>query len=98
MRQGETGAEAIVIVTGSASVEVDGAIVAERGPGDIVGEMALISHQPRNATVTLTSDSEVLIIGRREFDALMHEMPSVRSQIMENLALRLMAAEPATGH
>jgi CRP-like cAMP-binding protein len=60
--------------------------------------MALISHQPRTATVTLKTDSQILVIGRREFDALMHEMPSVRAQVMECLAMRLMASESGPGH
>ena len=58
MAQGDTGAEAMVIVEGAAGVERDGSIIAERGPGDVIGEMALISHQPRSATVTLTSKAQ----------------------------------------
>jgi CRP/FNR family cyclic AMP-dependent transcriptional regulator len=93
MREGETGAEAMVIVSGTASIEQAGVVIAERGAGEVIGEMALISHQPRSATVKLETDAQVLVIGRREFDALMHEMPSVRTQVMECLAMRLMASE-----
>jgi CRP-like cAMP-binding protein len=96
IRQGETGAEALVMVEGSASIERDGERVDVIGPGAVVGEMALLSSQPRNATVTLTGDSELLVLGRREFQALMNEMPSVRSQIMECLAMRLIASEDST--
>jgi len=65
----------------------------EIGPGAVVGEMALLSGRPRVATVTLLTDAEVLVLARREFQALMDEMPSVRSQVMECLAMRLMTAE-----
>jgi CRP-like cAMP-binding protein len=93
MRQGESGSEAMVIVTGRARVERDGRVVNEIGPGAVIGEMALLSGRPRVATVTLLTDAELLLLARREFQALMDEMPSVRSQVMECLAMRLMQAE-----
>ncbi len=93
MRQGEIGTEAIVIVSGRAKVERDGVVVNEIGPGAVAGEMALLSRRPRVATVTLLTDAELLLLARREFTALMDEMPSVRAQVMECLAMRLMAAE-----
>jgi CRP-like cAMP-binding protein len=93
MRQGESGSEAMVIVTGRAKIERDGHVVDEIGPGAVVGEMALLSGRPRVATVTLLTDARLLLLARREFQALMDEMPSVRSQIMECLAMRLMQAE-----
>ena len=60
--------------------------------------MALLSDKPRSATVTLTSDARLLVVARREFNALMDEMPTVRAQIMECLARRLMASEVSAGH
>ena len=98
MKQGERGAEAVVVVEGRANVERDGHLLYEAGPGDVLGEMALLSDRPRIATVTLLTDTRLLVLARREFDALMTEMPSVRAQVMENLALRLMAAEDSTAH
>ena len=98
MRQGERGAEAVVIVEGRASVERDGHLLYEAGPGDVLGEMALLSDRPRIATVTLLTDTRLLVLARREFDALMTEMPSVRAQVMENLAMRLMAVENSATH
>lgn len=93
MRQGEVGREAMVMVTGRASVERDGQRLNEIGPGSVVGEMALLSGRPRVATVTLLTEAELLVLARREFQALMGEMPSVRTQVLECLALRLMTAE-----
>ena len=60
-----------------------------------VREMALLSDAPHRAAVTLLTDARVLVVGRREFNALMDEMPGVRAQVMEALALRLMDAEQA---
>jgi CRP-like cAMP-binding protein len=96
MRQGEIGSEAMVIVSGRAKVERDGVLVNEIGPGAVVGEMALLSGRPRVATVTLLTDAELLLLARREFTALMDEMPSVRTQVMECLAMRLMVSEDSS--
>ena len=93
MRQGETGQEMMIIVEGRAAIEKDGQTIAERGPGDVVGEMALLTEMPRRATVTLITNARLLVVGHREFHALMDEMPSVRAQVMEALALALMDAE-----
>ena len=51
MRQGETGTEMMVLIDGTVSVQRDGAVLAERGPGEVLGEMALLSDKPRSATV-----------------------------------------------
>jgi CRP/FNR family cyclic AMP-dependent transcriptional regulator len=92
MQEGQTGAEAMILVTGRASVTQAGKVITEVGPGAVVGEMALLSGRPRSATVTLVTDAEVLVLARREFQALLNEMPAVRAQVMETMALRLMAA------
>lgn len=94
MRQGDIGHEMFVIVHGAAKVERDGRQIAERGDGDVVGEMALIAELPRNGTVTLTAASRLLVVGHREFHALMDEMPQLRLQVLDELARRLSALEP----
>ena len=50
--QGDVGREAFVIVEGRAEVSRSGQAIAELGPGDCVGELALLDHGPRTATVT----------------------------------------------
>ena len=96
MRQGEWGSEMMVILDGRAKAERDGAVVGEIGPGGVAGEMALLAEGPRNATVTLLTDASLLVVGHREFHALMDEMPSVRAQVFEGLARRLLALESAS--
>jgi CRP-like cAMP-binding protein len=93
MRQGEWGSEMMIVIEGRARVERDGQVVGEVGPGGVVGEMALLAEGPRNATVTLLTDASLLVVGHREFHALMDEMPSVRAQVYEGLARRLIALE-----
>jgi len=98
MRQGEAGHEMFVIVRGRAEIERDGRVIAERANGDIVGEIALVDEGPRTATVTLTEPSQLLVVGHRDFHALMEEMPTVRTQVLETLARRVRRLEPDAAH
>jgi CRP-like cAMP-binding protein len=88
MRQGETGDQMVIVIEGRVAVVRNGAVIAERGPGEVLGEMALLSGMPRTATVIVLSDARLLVIARPEFDLLMAEMPSFRSQVLESLARR----------
>jgi CRP-like cAMP-binding protein len=98
MRQGERGAEAFVVVSGRLSVERSGQHIADRGPGEVVGEIALVSDTPRTATVTATEPSRLFVIARREFHALMDRQPSIRLAVLDELARRLSALEVDAAH
>jgi CRP-like cAMP-binding protein len=52
MRQGTVGRELLVLVDGEVTVAHDGETIAVRGSGDFIGELALVTHRPRSATVT----------------------------------------------
>ena len=64
-RQGQRGREFMVIVEGSAEVVKNGRRVARLGPGDFLGEIALLCGAPRNATVTTTSPTRLLVVTDR---------------------------------
>lgn len=98
MREGERGEEAFVIVTGSAEIERDGRVVATRSTGEILGEIALVDGGPRTATVRLVEDSRLIVLGRKQFHALMDEYPDVRLRVLETLAQRVRATEPDAAH
>ena len=87
--EGERGTEAFVIVEGQASVTRDGEELAKLGPGAPFGELALIEQTERNATVAADTYMELLVIGSREFSALMDESAEFRRSIMAALADRL---------
>jgi CRP/FNR family transcriptional regulator, cyclic AMP receptor protein len=98
MREGERGEEAFVIVSGSAAIERDGRVVANRSAGEILGEIALVDGGPRTATVRLAEDSRLIVLGRKQFQSLMDEYPDVRLRILETLAQRVRATEPDAAH
>jgi CRP/FNR family transcriptional regulator, cyclic AMP receptor protein len=87
--QGDVGREAFVIVEGSADVSRGGNTIATLGPGDCVGELALLDHGPRTATVVATSPLTVLVLGPREFSGLLDEVPTLNHKILAALAGRI---------
>lgn len=98
MSQGERGAEMFVLVTGTAHIERDGASLGDRGPGAVLGEIALLDGGPRTATVTLTEPSRLLVLARREFQTMLDEFPEVRLQILETVAHRLRSLDHGAVH
>ena len=88
MREGEIGLEAFVIESGEAVVSRDGAELARRGPGTIVGEMALIEHGPRTATVTAATPLTAYVLNRGEFSSLLVDAPDVAAKITRELESR----------
>ena len=87
--QGDPGTDCYVIVDGTASVYVRGEHVASSGPGSMVGEMALVDHRPRTATVVADSDLDMLRFDSAAFRKLLDEMPKASERIMTVLRSRL---------
>jgi CRP-like cAMP-binding protein len=65
--EGEKGEELFIVLTGRVKVTRGGAELAQLGPGDHFGEMALVRSQPRSATVISDGNSELMLIRRTEF-------------------------------
>ena len=60
--QGQTGREAFVVLEGTVTVKRNGKKSRPLGPGAIVGELSLLDHGPRTATVTCETDCPLLLI------------------------------------
>jgi CRP-like cAMP-binding protein len=60
MKEGDFSTELIAIEEGTADVIKDGTKVATLGPGNLIGEMGLLSREPRNADVIATSPMLVI--------------------------------------
>lgn len=86
MEQGRPGREAFVIVDGTASVRIGGQEVAVLGPGQHVGELALLDGGVRTATVVATSDMDLLVISQRAFVALLEDVPGLARKVLTSMA------------
>jgi len=93
IKQGATGYEFIVILSGDVDVVIDGHVIAQLGPGDHVGEMALLDGSPRNASVIARTPVRALLVGSREFRALVDQVPSLDRKLLISLTQRLRANE-----
>src|SRR6188508_3326497 len=64
------------------------ALIAEITPGNIVGEMSLLSHSKRTRSVAALRDSEVWRLSQRSFDNLTAHHPEVLPSLMRSVAAR----------
>jgi CRP/FNR family transcriptional regulator, cyclic AMP receptor protein len=96
--EGEGGVGFFVIDHGNATVSVDGKIVRTLGPGDYLGEIALIDKGPRSATIVATTDLRCYGMSAWEFRPFIHEHPDVAWTLLETLVGRLREAQAAGEH
>ena len=66
VREGDYAYDVLAIEEGTARVERDGRVVAELGPGDVVGEMGVLERSQRNATVV--AQSPMLLVTLTSWD------------------------------
>jgi CRP/FNR family transcriptional regulator, cyclic AMP receptor protein len=88
-REGRLGREFFVLIDGTAEVTKKGKKIAELGPGDWLGEIALITDSPRTATVTATTPVDVLVITDRRFRSVVETMPSIAMKVLASVGERL---------
>ena len=88
IRQGDRGHELFLISDGDVRVERSGREVARLGPGEFFGELALLSGNPRNATVIATDPLETYVLGEDDFRAAMDTSESFRDQLRRVYFLR----------
>ena len=97
-REGETGREFFVIVEGEAEVTKDGEGIGTLGPGDFFGEIALIEHVPRTATVTATSPLRFFVLTSQAFWSLLEREPEVQREVLKALARRVAGGSGDPAH
>ncbi len=87
--QGDPGTYCYAIASGTAGVYANGEHLATVGPGSTIGEMALVDHRPRTATVVANDDMVLLRFDTRSFAELLDGMPKASERIHAILASRL---------
>lgn len=92
MREGKPGDHCFVIVQGTAEVLVasDGGFerVAEIGPGGLVGEGALLTNAPRNASVRMMESGRIVGITRDDFLSVVKDDPGIATEVVTLLRMR----------
>lgn len=91
--EGTEGSEFSLIVEGTAAVRRRGRTVARLGPGQYFGELSLLDHRPRSASVVSTSPMRLLVLSQDRFEALLQRTPAMAIKLMAAMAARLRAAD-----
>ena len=97
IEQGAFAHEFFLITEGTAEVLHDGKHLANLGPGDFFGEIALLEGHRRTASVVTTSPMRVVVMFSREFDAMDRELPEVAERIRQEMLARRREHPEKTG-
>jgi CRP-like cAMP-binding protein len=85
----KTGADkAYIVLKGTVSVRAHGDEVAQLGPGEIIGEAAILNHSLRTATVVALTPLELIHFTKDQLDRLSVEMPSFHEALEKTAAER----------
>lgn len=95
--KGDTGAQLYVVIEGelkalTTSADGDDVVFGVMGPGEVFGEVALLSESPRSATVQALQPCELLVLDRRDFLAFLRKNPEIAERMLGVLAERLRRA------
>jgi len=93
MKQGEDGIGLFIILSGKVKIEKTDQSgrqveLASNGPGDIMGELAVLDGAKRTATVTATEPTKCLVLAAWEFMSFMKVHPEVAIQILPIVVTR----------
>ena len=88
-REGQRGREFFVLVSGTVRVTRNDKALANLRGGDWFGEIALLTHTPRTATVTATSPVQVLVLTDRAFKRVVESMPRIALKVLASVGQRL---------
>jgi len=89
MVKGETGEVAYVVKSGRVEIREGGRVLEALGPGGLFGEMAMIDSSPRSASAVAVGPTDLVVIDRETFDALIREVPDFAISVMRLMAKRL---------
>lgn len=87
--QGQLGREAFVILDGQVVVKRRDRKIATLGPGDMVGELALLDHGPRTASAICDGDCTLFVLDQRHFRGVLEDHPAITMKLLAVLANRI---------
>lgn len=86
---GAEGDSAYLVISGRFAAEAGGRVVGEIGRGELVGEISLLTGEPRSATVRALRDSEVLVVSSDLFNEVLARFPECYKVVSRQLVERL---------
>ena len=93
IKQGDLESDMYVVKSGLFSIIRESMgneiVLDEAGKGDVIGEMSLINHAPRSATVKALKDSSVYVVNIREFYNNVYNIPGWFMDLIQGLVERL---------
>ena len=89
IEEGAHGAELIVVVTGEIEVTRNGQPVAALGAGSFVGETALLTKRPRNATVRTSTPVDLIVLSAPALRGVLADAPAIWEPLAMALAKRI---------
>ena len=81
MGEGTSADKAYLLISGEVSVRKEGKEIATLGPGDVFGEIGIVAHRLRTATVVSTSRLEALHFTRAQIEELENEIPAFKEAL-----------------
>lgn len=87
-RQGFTAGETFLVRSGVVSVEIDGTEVAQCGPGELIGELAVLARTPRTATVTAVTDLSLFVVTPRALVSVLSTNETLAERVASIVARR----------
>jgi CheY-like chemotaxis protein len=91
---GDPGDTMYIIISGNVDIIIEDKdgneqVVASSGSGDYFGEMALLTGEPRSATVRTTEPSEMFLLVQKDFDVILEKFPSISLSMSKVVSKRL---------
>ncbi len=91
--QGTPGQAFYTVLSGRVEILRDDTSLGAFGPGDFFGEMSLLDHAPRSATIRAIEATECLMLSSWDFKAVLEKHPSIAIKLLEVLSRRIRVAD-----
>lgn len=87
--QGQMGREAFVLLDGEVVVRRNGRKITNLGPGAVIGELSLLDHGPRTASVICETDCTLFVLDQRHFQKAIETNPQIAMKLLATIAGRV---------
>ncbi|MCB2155796.1 cyclic nucleotide-binding domain-containing protein [bacterium] len=92
LEEGEEGRDVLIIVSGRVGIHIESIApyvevgITRLGPGEVIGEMALVGGQVRSATAVAIDPCEILVVNGEELCRMFDEQPNLAMRMMRNVS------------